>query len=77
MKNIAAVVIGVTLFLFFYTITPFFEDNYDLIFSLFMIGQGMVIYMVYTVLKHGIAPKEKFSDGKWYDDVDHIYSKDA
>lgn len=77
MKNIKAVVIGVSLFLLFYTIAPFFEGNYDLIFTMFMLGQILVLYMVYAVLKFGIAPKEKFSDGKWYDDVDRIYSKEA
>lgn len=77
MKNIIAVVLGVSLFILFSSLTPFIEGIYDLILTLFVIGNGLVIYMVYAILKFGIAPEEKFSDGKWYDDVEYIYSKDA
>ncbi|MEL7001821.1 MAG: hypothetical protein AAFN93_03700 [Bacteroidota bacterium] len=77
MKPVKHIVIAVTVYLFLYTLSPVLDLAYALMFLLFIIGNILLFYMVYAVLKHGEAPKEKWSDGYWYSDVDKKYSKDA
>lgn len=61
------VLIGVTIFLFFFAALSAFNPSYDLMFILFMMGQILVPYMVYVVLRHGKESKKKFDD-HFYDD---------
>ncbi len=69
MKPVRPLVIGVSLYLLFYALSPLFGLELKFVYSLFVIGNLLVIYMVYAVLKYGVAPKEKFSDGYWYGDI--------
>ena len=61
------VVIGVTVFLFFFAALSAFNPSYDLMFILFMLGQLLVPYMVYVVLKYGMESEKKFEDN-FYED---------
>lgn len=74
MKPIRNTVIAVTLFLFFYAVSPQLGFTFKVIFSLFTLGNIMFLYLVYAVLKFGISPNEKFSDGYWYCDIAKKYS---
>lgn len=76
MKPIKPLVIAVTIFLFFFAAMPHAGAGYNLMFSLFIVGNFLLLYLVYSVLKFGIAPKEKFDDGYWYSDVNKQYGKD-
>ena len=76
MKPTKSLVIAVTVFLFFYAALPHAGAGYNLMFSLFIVGNFLLLYLVYCVLKFGIAPKEKFDDGYWYSDVKKQYSKE-
>lgn len=67
-NTVNVVVIGVTLFLFMFAALTPLNPNYDLMFILFMMGQLLVPYMVYVVLRHGIASKKEF-ESSFYDDV--------
>jgi len=75
MKPIKPIVIAVTVFLFLYAAMPFAGVGYNLMLFFFLIGNFLLLYLVYSVLKFGIAPKEKFDDGYWYSDVKKQYSK--
>ena len=77
MKPVKLIVIGVTIYLFLFTLSPVLNLAYALMFILFVIGNVLLLYMVYSVLKYGEAPKRKWKDGYWYSDVDKRYSKDA
>jgi len=61
------VVVGVTIFLFFFAALSVFNPSYDLMFILFMLGQLLVPYMVYVVLRYGTASEKKFEDN-FYED---------
>ncbi|NNC82314.1 MAG: hypothetical protein HKN79_01955 [Flavobacteriales bacterium] len=76
MRKIAPLVIGMTVFVFFFAMTPILGMEYGFINALFLIGNVMVIYMVYAVLRFGEAPKEKFDDGYWYSDIDRSFTAD-
>ncbi|MDA0714462.1 MAG: hypothetical protein O3B83_04265 [Bacteroidetes bacterium] len=69
MKPFRPLVIGVSLYLLFYALTPLFGLELKFVYPLFVIGNLLVIYMVYAALKYGVAPKEKFSEGYWYGDI--------
>jgi hypothetical protein len=77
MKPIKGIVIFVTLFVLFYSITPHIGVAENVIFSLFLIANVFLFYLVYAVLVKGKDSGKKFSEGHWYDDVDKTYSKDA
>ena len=75
-KTVRNIVLGTTLFLFLYALMPTIDVSYDIMYLFFMIGNGLVIYMVYVVLKYGIASRKKFDEGHWYDDLEKVYLKD-
>jgi hypothetical protein len=75
MKTVKYVVWGTTLFLFVFALLPQFEADFNLMFLLFLIGNALLIYMVYAVLKFAEPSVKKFNEGHWYEDVDKIYSK--
>ncbi|NNC86289.1 MAG: hypothetical protein HKN75_09415 [Bacteroidia bacterium] len=77
MKPIQNTVITVSLFLLFYALSPHFGITFRVLFALFTLGNVMLVYMVYAVLKYGISPKQKFSEGFWYCDVNKKYSENA
>jgi len=67
-QSVNTVVIGVSLFLFLFAALTPLNASYDLMFALFMIGQFLVPYMVYVVLRHGTESKKEFSSN-FYEDV--------
>lgn len=76
--NKALIAIGVTTFyLMVYTMMPSLGVAYDMMFAVFVGGNILLLYMVYAILKHMQGPKEKWSDGHWYSDVDRKFSEDA
>ena len=78
MNNKAGIsVILTTIYLLIYAMTPSFGWAFDLIFALFVVGNLLVLWMVYSVLKHGKDPGKKWSEGHWYDDLDRQFSKNA
>ena len=77
MKNIQAAVIGTTIFLIAYTLSPSLGVTMNLIFLMFVIGNGLLLYMVYVVLKYGEAPKKTFEEGYWYSDLDKKFEKEV
>lgn len=77
MKPIKFTVIGVTVYLMIYSVLPVMNVAYAIMFLFFVIGNVLLLYMVYDVLKNGEDPKKKFSDGHWYSDVNKKYSENA
>lgn len=77
MKPIRDLVIGVSIYLLIYAAAPPLGMAYDLIFLMFIIGHGLLLYMVYGVLKWGEEPKGRWKEGDWYSDIDKKYSKNA
>lgn len=77
MKPIKTLVIAVTVFLLVYAVMPHAGAGYNLMFPLFLIGNFLLLYLVYKVLKSGVAPKEEFDDGYWYSDVDKQYGGES
>ena len=77
MKNIGPAVIGTTIYLIFYTMMPSLGIAMNLIFLFFFIGNALLIYMVYVVLKYGKAPKKTFEEGYWYDDLNKKFEKEV
>ena len=60
-----------------YAMMPSLGATYDIMFAVFVGGNILLVYMVYAILKYMDEPKEKWSDGYWYSDVDKRYSEDA
>jgi hypothetical protein len=74
----AYLAIGITTFyLMVYAMMPSLGAAYDLMFAVFVGGNILVLYMVYAILKHMQEPKEKWSEGYWYSDVNKKFSEDA
>ena len=57
-----------TSILLFYVMTPFLGVPAALISTLFLLLNGLLIWMVLNVLKHGVSSGKTF-DETWYDDV--------
>ena len=64
-----------TTILLFYTMTPFLGVSAALISSIFLLLNGLLIWMVVQVLKHGVPSGRTFDD-TWYDDVNLEKIKD-
>lgn len=73
-KTVNQVVIGVTIFLFFFAALATFNPSYDLMFILFMVGQFLVPYMVFVVLRYGTESKKKFEES-FYEDSQYLRQK--
>lgn len=68
MKHIKIPVYGTSAFLLIYVLAIQCNMSYPLVFAMFIIGQALVIYMVYTVLKFGEDSGKAFDKAYWYDD---------
>lgn len=68
MQKIKTPIAVTTLFLMFYTISPYVGLPYPLIFASFLTVNILTIWMVYSILKKGVPSKKTF-DEKWYDDT--------
>ena len=74
----AHLTIGITTFyLMVYAMMPSLGVTHDIMFAVFVGGNILLVYMVYAILKYMDEPKEKWSEGYWYSDVDKKYSEDA
>ncbi|MDH3710449.1 MAG: hypothetical protein OER04_11200 [Cyclobacteriaceae bacterium] len=67
MKPIRVPIIGVTLLLFIYTLSPYMGFGYSVVFSLFLLLHISMIWMVVRILKDGEAPRITFEQ-QWYED---------
>ena len=56
----------VTAYLVVYAMLSQFNTPFTLMYSLFIVGHGLVIYMVYKVLRDAYSTKKTFED--WYED---------
>lgn len=68
MKKIKVPITITTLFLTFYTISPYMGLPYPFIFASFVTVNVLTIWMVIRILKDGEASKKTFNE-QWYDDV--------
>ena len=77
MQKVKGIIWVTSLFVLFYAITPQIGVKENIIFSLFLVSNILLIYMVYAILVKGTPSKKKFGEGNWYEDVNKTYSKDA
>jgi hypothetical protein len=70
MKNVNVVVSAVTIYALLYQLAILMGAGDELIFTMFSLSPFLVGYMVYVILKYGVAPKETF-DEKFYCDWDY------
>ncbi|MCS6821208.1 MAG: hypothetical protein NZ551_04985 [Microscillaceae bacterium] len=71
MQNIQFPVIVSTLYVLFFTIVCRSSFPLELIMILFAFSPFVLIWLVIRMLKDGVAPEQKFSEGYWYCDVPH------
>lgn len=71
MENIKIPVIFTSVYLLIYSMLPAMDPLFPVMFTLFVIGQFLVIWMVVRVLKDGRPSGNKFNEGRWYDDLDY------
>lgn len=69
MKNLYWPVYGSTSILLVYTLSPFLGFSFGVVFSLFLLMIGLLIWMVIRVLKDGEPSKATFEE-RWYDDYE-------
>lgn len=69
MKNIVLPVWFSTAFVFFFTLSPYLGVPMGTILTMFALSPLVLIWLVIYVLKYGVEPQEKFSDGYWYCDI--------
>ena len=67
MKPIQIPIFGVTVLLIIYCISPFLGFGFSVVFSLFLILNFAIVWMVIRVLKDGEAPNMTFEQ-QWYED---------
>ena len=70
MKNVSIIVTLVSLFAFFYQISPYIGVPDSVIAIMFFISPVLLIYMVYVILKYGKKPKHTFEE-RFYEDVEN------
>jgi hypothetical protein len=58
-----------TIYVLFFSLTPHSTILLKVFFLLFAFSPLVMIWLVVRVLKDGVAPKQKFSDGHWYSDI--------
>lgn len=68
MEGIKFPVIFTTLYLFIYSILPFWEGVEAAVGTLFFLSPFLVIWMVISILKNGKAPTQTLKEGYWYED---------
>jgi len=67
MRAIKLPVLGVTLLVLLYTLTPWLGFGGKAVGLLFVFASGMTIWMVLRILKDGTPSKTTF-DNRWYED---------
>jgi len=69
MKKTMIVVGLVTLFAFFYQLSPWLGVPEDAILAMFIASPFLVLFMVYYILRHGTPSSHTFEE-RFYDDVE-------
>ena len=67
MKKIQFPILITTLMLLIYNLTPLLGFTWAIVFNFFLLMNFMVLWMVYKILKDGVAPDVTFEE-KWYED---------
>jgi hypothetical protein len=75
MEPIRPIVIGTTIYLFLYALTPGLGVAPAIILFLFITGNALCLYMVWAILTKGKADDRTFDEGYWYSDVDRKFSE--
>jgi hypothetical protein len=70
MKRFQWIVIIVTLYAFFFQLTPFLHIPAAVIWLMFFLSPFLVIWMSYNIIKHG-KPSQHSFDEYFYDDWDY------
>ena len=70
MKPIRPIIIFASLYLLFYTISPYIGVPDDAIILMFTLSPLLVIWMVIGVLKYGEPSTKTWEEGHWYEDKD-------
>ncbi|TRX58608.1 hypothetical protein FNH22_12055 [Fulvivirga sp. M361] len=68
MEKIKSPIVITTLFLVFYTLSPYVGLPYPFVFASFLTVNVLTIWMVLSILKKGTPSKKTFEE-KWYEDV--------
>ena len=66
MKSLKVLVWFVTLFIVLYTLLTQLEVSFPLVFLAFLLAQGLLIYMVWRILRDPYKTEKVFDD--WYGD---------
>ena len=70
MKRVQWIVLLVTIYALFYQFTPYIDDSGKLTAFMFVLAPFLVIWMGYSILKHGSSSGKSF-DRYFYDDWDY------
>ena len=68
MRNLAIIISLSLAVLLFIVMTPTLNFSFNLIYLLFIVGNGVFIFLVYKILKDGKPSPKKFDEGNWYED---------
>ena len=71
MKKPAIAILIVTSYLVLFQSAIYLEFEPGIIFTMFSLSPFFILYMVYTVLKHG-KPSQHTFDERFYDDWDYV-----
>jgi hypothetical protein len=69
MRNLAIITSLSLTVLLFIVMTPTLNISFNLIYLLFIAGNGVFVYLVYKILKDGKPSPKKFDEGNWYEDT--------
>ncbi|NBG64550.1 hypothetical protein [Acidiluteibacter ferrifornacis] len=65
MRNLAIITSLSLTVLLFIVMTPTLNISFNLIYLLFIAGNGVFVYLVYKILKDGKPSSKKFDEGNW------------
>jgi hypothetical protein len=68
MRNLAIIISLSLAVLLFIVMTPTLNFSFNLIYLLFIVGNGVFVYLVYKILKDGKPSPKRFDEGDWYED---------
>ena len=71
MKKVPIVIAIVSLYAFFFQITPYIGVSDNIIFLMLCLAPFLVLYMAYVILKYGKPSRYTFEE-RFYDDFDYI-----
>ncbi len=68
MRNLAIIISLSLAVLLFIVMTPTLNFSFNLIYLLFIAGNGVFVFLVYKILKDGKPSPKRFDEGDWYED---------